>query len=98
MNVDDFSEDDDLEGEGWKALKKPKQKNFKTNPAGPYNVKFQFKNIEWDITIKNITENDYKVIARSNIKVDQDEIEILKYYLQEEGFEEEAKKHNLFWN
>ena len=92
-----FAEDEnDYEGEEWKNVKKPKRKNIKTNPSGPYNVKFKFKNVEWDITIENISEDDYKVTARSSIKVDEKEIDILKYYLQEEGFEEEAQKHNLF--
>jgi hypothetical protein len=87
--------DDDLKGEEWKGVKKPKK--LKTNPSGPYNVKFKFKNIEWNISIENVTDNDYQVTARSNVKVDENEIEILKNYLQEEGFEEEAKKHNLYW-
>lgn len=93
-----FAEDEnDFEGEEWKNLKKPKRKKIRTNPSGPYNVRFQFKGVEWDITIENVTENDYKVTARSNIKVAENEIDVLKYYLQEEGFEEEAKKHNLLW-
>lgn len=94
MIIDD---DNDFEGEEWKGLKKQKKKKIKTNPSGPYNLKFQFKGVKWDITIENVTEDDYKVIARSDVKINESEIESLKYYLQEEGFEEEAKKHNLFW-
>jgi hypothetical protein len=95
MLADDF--EDDLEGDEWKRVSK-KKKKIKTNPKGPYNLKFSFKKILWDITIENISENDYKVIARSNVKVDPEEIECLKHYLQAEGFEEEAKKHNLYWH
>ena len=90
-------DDDDLEGEDWKSIKKPKRKRIKTNPKGPYNLKFKFKSVNWDITIENVDENDYKVIAKSNVKVEPEMIEALKHYLQQEGFEEEAKKHNLYW-
>lgn len=88
--------DDDYEGEEWKSVSK-KKKKLKVNPNGPFNFKFSFKNILWDITIENTDENDYAVTARSNVKVGPEEIECLKHYLQAEGFEEEAKKHNLYW-
>ena len=92
--------EDDHEGEEWKATpkKKYKKKKLRTNPDGPYNVKFVFKNVNWDITIENESEDDFKVIARSDIKVSSDEIEVLKNYLQAEGFEDAATKHNLFWH
>jgi hypothetical protein len=88
--------DDDFEGEEWKGIK-PKRKRIKFNPKGPYNLKFTFKGVDWDITIENIEENDYKVTAKSNKKVEPEMIDALKYYLQQEGFEEEAKKHNIYW-
>ena len=74
-----------------------KSKKLKTNPNGPYRVKFTFKNIKWNIIIENESEDVFKVLARSNVKVKQEEIEILKNYLQAEGFEEDAKRHNLIW-
>ena len=52
--------EDDHEGEEWKATpkKKYKKKKLRTNPDGPYNVKFVFKNVNWDITIENESEDD----------------------------------------
>jgi hypothetical protein len=76
------------------------QKNlgsFKTNPNGNYKVELMFKGIKWKIEIKNLDTERYKILARSNVKVDPDELENLKRYLIAEGFEHEARQHNLFW-
>ena len=70
---------------------------FKTNPKGPYKIKFIFKGVNWDIKIQNISLEDFKVVARSSKKVNKTEIEILKKYLKDEGFEQAARKHNLYW-
>jgi hypothetical protein len=74
-----------------------KKQKLKTNPNGPYKLKITFKNVKWNITIENESEDTFKVLARSNVKVNSEEIETLKNYLQAEGFEEEAQEHNLFW-
>lgn len=71
--------------------------NFKTNPNGNYTVELTFKGVNWLIEIKNIDMDTYKIIARSNVKVDEDELDILKKYLVDEGFEHAARQHNLFW-
>ena len=71
--------------------------NFKTNPNGNYKIQLTFKGVNWKIEIKNIDMDSYKIIARSNVKVDGDELEILKKYLIDEGFEHDARQHNLFW-
>ena len=71
--------------------------NFKTNPNGNYKIQLTFKGVNWKIEIKNIDMDSYKIIARSNVKVDEDELEILKKYLIDEGFEHDARQHNLFW-
>ena len=71
--------------------------NFKTNPNGNYKIQLTFKGVNWKIEIKNIDMDSYKIIARSNVKVDEDELEILKKYLIDEGFEHAARQHNLFW-
>ena len=72
-------------------------KKTKTNPAGPYKVKMVFKGVKWDIKIENVTLEMFKISAKSNVKVDKQEVEILKKYIKDEGFELAAKKHNLFW-
>jgi hypothetical protein len=93
-----YADDDhDLEGEGWKLNHNKKRKKIRTNPAGPYIVNFIFKGVNWDITIENLSHDDYKVTASSNKKVSIEEVNILKKYLQDEGFEQAAKKHNLYW-
>jgi hypothetical protein len=74
-----------------------KSKRLKKNPRGLYNVNFIFKGIQWDITIDNIAYDEFKITAKSNVKVDQGEVDVLKRYLQDEGFEEAATKHNLEW-
>jgi hypothetical protein len=76
---------------------KKTSKRLKQNPSGPYNFKFLFRGIDMDITIENIKIDEFKVTAKSNRTITSDTIEALKYYLSEEGFEEEATKHNLFW-
>jgi hypothetical protein len=87
--------DDDFSGESWKGQKKSKK--LKTNPAGPYELDIMFSGVNWNIVIENITIEDFKVTAKSDKKVNQNQINVLKKYLQDEGFEVAAKKHNLFW-
>jgi hypothetical protein len=87
--------EEDNNSEDWKNIKK--SKTCKVNPAGAYRVSLTFKGIKWDISIESISLNDFKVTARSNVKVEQPEVDILKKYLQDEGFEEAARKHNLYW-
>jgi hypothetical protein len=70
---------------------------FKTNPNGNYKVELMFKGIKWKIEIKNLDMERYKILAKSNVKVDPDELENLKRYLIAEGFEYAARQHNLFW-
>lgn len=87
--------DDDFSSESWKDQKKSKK--LKVNPAGPYEVELMFKGVNWHIVIENITFDDFKVTAKSDRKVKHEQVDILKRYLQAEGFEMAAKKHNLFW-
>jgi hypothetical protein len=90
---DAYSDDDDSEIVSFQE----KLGKFKTNPKGPYKIKFIFKGVNWDIKIQNVSLEDFKVVARSNKKVSQSELEILKKYLKDEGFEQAARKHNLYW-
>jgi hypothetical protein len=74
-----------------------KQGKFKTNPSGPYNFEMKFKGVNWVIKIENVSLDDFKVTAESDVKVKKKDLEILKRYIQDEGFEQAARKHNLFW-
>jgi hypothetical protein len=88
--------DDYFDDEPWKGSKK-KTKKLNTNPSGPYTLDLMFKGINWNIVIENLNINDFKVTVKSDKKVKIKEIDLLKRYLQAEGFEMAAKKHNLFW-
>ena len=94
-----FDDDDDFDGEDWKQhkSKSKKSKKLKLNPEGPYRFNFIFRGVNWDISIENVSYSDYKVTARSDKTVEPEEVDVLKKYLQTEGFEEAAKKHNLYW-
>jgi hypothetical protein len=93
--MDDYY-DEDFSEDTWKNPKS-KSKKLRTNPAGPYELEITFKGVDWYIVIENLTMDDFKVTAKSEKKVKKDEVGILKKYLQDEGFELAAKKHNLFW-
>ena len=93
--MDEYYDDDFLE-ENWKQAKK-KSKRPKTNPDGPYEVNITFKGVDWNIVIKNKNLDDFIVTASTDKKVSFEELEVLKKYLKDEGFEMAAKKHNLFW-
>jgi hypothetical protein len=87
------------DGESWKSPQKERRvkKKLKTNPDGPYEIDLIFSGIEFNIVIENITHDDFKVIASTDADVKKDKITALKHYLETEGFQEEARKHNLFW-
>jgi hypothetical protein len=89
----------DFSDESWKKSKyyKGKSKKLNTNPSGPYELELMFKGVNWHIIIENIDINDFKVTAKSDEKVNSCKVNSLKKYLQDEGFEMAAKKHNLFW-
>jgi len=74
-----------------------KKKSFKDNPNGPYKLKITVKGINWDVTIKSTSPVDHKVKAISDKKASKNDLEVLKNYLEKEGFNDAAKKHNLFW-
>jgi hypothetical protein len=93
---DDDDDDDDDDDEFWKEQTKNK-KTFKVNPKGPYTLKITVKGILWNVVIKSISHNDFKVKALSNKKASKNDLEVLKVYLDKEGFIDAAKKHNLYW-
>jgi hypothetical protein len=90
MNSFDSYED------GWE---KPinKKKTFKDNPNGPYRLKITVRGVNWDVTIKSTSALDHKVKAICEKKATKNDLEVLKNYLEKEGFNDAAKKHNLFW-
>lgn len=93
-SYNDADEDDFYEK---KKSPSKRSKKLKKNPSGLYNVNLIFKGIQWDITIDNVSYDEFKITAKSNVKVNQDEVNVLKRYLQDEGFEDAATKHNLDW-
>ena len=70
---------------------------LKKNVNGPYNVILTIQGIEYDITIDNITTNEFEITINSDSKPSIEQMEVVKSYLEWEGFEDAARKHNLFW-
>jgi len=90
--IEDYNDYDDS------SWNKKKSKKLKQNPNGPYTIEdFVFKGVIWNIVIQNVSHDDFQVTAISNKKVKHDTLNVLKKYLKTEGFEEAARKHNLFW-
>lgn len=68
-----------------------------TNPEGPYKVKLTYKGIQCFIQMKNINENEFDIRVKTKSPMNSLQLASLKEYLDDEGFTNEATKHNLFW-
>jgi hypothetical protein len=89
---------DEYYDDGYEEQDSPKeQQKTRTNPKGSYIFNMIFKGVEWDIKIENLSLTDFKISAKAFEKVSKSELEVLKRYLIAEGFQDAAKKHNLFW-
>ena len=67
------------------------------NPQGPYKIKMDYRGVTCAIAISNVDEHEFDIKIRANKKLAPSQIEGLKEYLEAEGFNAEARKHNLFW-
>jgi len=84
--------------------KKPKNKKITTNPNGPYTFEIKFKGYDYKVIIKNVSFEDFKVKVTllnpdeetENFDEEQ-EMLLLKKYIQDEGFLVAAKKWNLYY-
>lgn len=99
--LDDYFDDNFTphEGEGWK-LNKNKKKKLSSNPNGHYKIEdFLFRGILWSkIIIENVTHDEFKVTASTEEEdINKEDLDSLRSYLSKEGFEQAARKHNLFW-
>ena len=68
-----------------------------TNPQGPYRVKLIYKGIDCHIQMKSISEYEFDIRVKTKQKMTESDLFGLKYYLDAEGFTNEARKHNLMW-
>lgn len=89
-SYDEYAEKDILKN-------KRKKKKIKSNPSGPFNFKMTYRGIYCDITIQNITKDEFEITVNSNKKLSKKMLASLNRYLQDEGFEDEARNHNLYW-
>lgn len=71
--------------------------NHVQNPAGYYKVKLDYQGIKCHIMIKNIDEYEFEIRVKSNKPLNPKQIEGLKSYLEAEGYNNEARKHNMLW-
>jgi hypothetical protein len=68
-----------------------------TNPNGPYKIKLFYRGVDCFVQIKNITETELDIRVKTEKVLEETEMVGLMNYLNEEGFTNEAIKHNLFW-
>jgi hypothetical protein len=86
-----YDDDDDI------IKNKRKRKKIKSNPSGPFNFKMTYRGIYCDITIQNITKDEFEVTVNSSQKLNKKLLQSLNRYLEAEGFQDEARNHNLYW-
>jgi hypothetical protein len=80
-------------------MKKEKNKgNYTQNPKGYYNVNLTLRGIRCNVKIINESYNKFKLEVQSKKILSDDFLKFIGEYLENEGFNEEARKHNLEWN
>jgi hypothetical protein len=61
-----------------------------------YKVNLTFKNVKCNILIKNIDDYEFEIYVKANKKLESKDLQALKNYLESEGFNDEARKYNLY--
>lgn len=67
------------------------------NPKGPYKIELKYKGNDFNVIIDNDTFTDFNIKIASKNVCEQELIDSLKEYLNQEGFLDEALQHNLYW-
>ena len=79
-------------------MKKEKNKgSYPQNPEGYYNVNLTLRGIKCNVKIINESYNKFKLEVMSKKTLSEDFLTFIGEYLSQEGFNEEARKHNLEW-
>ncbi len=73
-------------------------KKYQQNPEGYYTTNITIRGKRCRVKIINESCMEYKLEVESKDKLSEEFLDFLAYYLQTEGFYDEAKKHNLEWN
>ncbi len=61
-----------------------------------YKINLTFKNVKCNILIKNIDDYEFEIYVKANKKLEPKDLQALKNYLESEGFNDEARKYNLY--
>lgn len=73
-------------------------RKYLQNPEGYYTTNITLRGKKCRVKIINESFIEYKLEVESKDKLPEEFLNFLAYYLQSEGFYDEAKKHNLEWN
>jgi hypothetical protein len=80
-------------------MKKAKNKGgYQPNPSGHYNIDIIIRGIKCNVTIINDAYNKFRFEVKSKKTLSQEFLDYIGEYFEQEGFSEEARKHNLEWN
>jgi hypothetical protein len=79
-------------------MKKNIKNKHPQNPKGYYNVNLVIRGVKCNVKIINESFNEYRVEVNAKQNLTQEFLNYIAYYMEKEGFYEEAQKHNLFWN
>lgn len=61
-----------------------------------YNINLIFKNVKCNVLINNIDDYEFEIRVKANKKMTSKDLQALKNYLESEGFNDEARKYNLY--
>lgn len=73
-------------------------RKYPQNPKGYYTVNITIQGKKCKVKIINESYIEYKLEVEARDKLSEEFLDFLAYYLQSEGFYEEARKYNLEWN
>ena len=79
-------------------MKKTKNKgSYPQNPKGHYNIDLTLRGVKCNVRIINESYNKFKLEVSSKKTLSEEFLTFIGEYLNQEGFNEEARKHNLEW-
>ena len=80
-------------------MKKEKNKgSYPQNPKGFYTINLTLRGIKCKVKIINDSYNKFRIEVESKSILSDEFLDFIGQYMQNEGFNEEARKHNLEWN
>lgn len=61
-----------------------------------YKVNLTFKDVKCIVLINSIDDYEFEIYVKANKKLTPKDLQALKSYLESEGFNDEARKYNLY--